>query len=200
MIRVRCFHIERIRNARFACAKEVRDFSFGTERVRGGPFVHIRISAVAMPVDELRSWLLLRRSGSNPSCGARNTLQPGSQRLPGGLSRFALGCCRYFGRVARLRWWTRARRRSQGCAKRTSKRLDLDGVSVSTINEGLAISQTLVASGQFEQRRGKDDLSGNAVAEGWHRLGLCLPLHVLVSMSNWATGTRTLTIALDIRG
>ena len=36
-----------------------------------------------------------------------------------------------------------ARGRCQGCAKRTSKRLDLDGEDISTIEEGLANSQIL---------------------------------------------------------
>lgn len=45
-----------------------------------------------------------------------------------------------------------ARWRSQGCAKRTSKRLDLDGDSVSTIDEGLAISQTLVSRSGSDEK------------------------------------------------
>ena len=80
----------------------------------------------------------------------RNRLLPGSQRLPGGLSRFSICCCRQRSRVARLQWWTRVRRRSQGCAKRTSKRLDLYGVRVSTLDSGLAISRTLVVPFVFE--------------------------------------------------
>ena len=96
-----------------------------------------------VPVGELRSCSCLPKGGSNLSRSCGNTLQPGSQRLPGGLSRSAIGCCWSFGRVATLRRWTRARRRGQGCAKRTSKRLDLYGVGVSTIDEGLAISRTL---------------------------------------------------------
>ncbi len=98
--------------------------------------------------------VLFAESGSNLSQGSGNTLQPGSQRLPGGLSCFAIRCCWSLGRVARLRRWTRVRRRSQGCAKRTSKRLDLYGVGVITLDEGLAISRTLEARASRCRRRG----------------------------------------------
>lgn len=60
--------------------------------------------------------------------GRRQPFPPGGLRLPGGLSRSSIGCCREVGRCGRVRWWGRGCGRSQGCAERTSKRLDLDGV------------------------------------------------------------------------
>ena len=68
--------------------------------------------------------------GLQPFEGWRQPFASGGLRLPGGLSRSSIGCCRQVGRCGRVRWWARGAGRSQGCAERTSKRLDLDGVVV----------------------------------------------------------------------